>query len=140
MVAQRTHPPKRPIVLDTHPGAPVSSPLRVVLTVRDGSERPKVISMPLREQLVLGRVDASSDSHPDIDLSAFSASENGVSRHHARLIHDDSSLQLEDLRSTNGTRINGFQITPQRLYRLRNGDELELGHLRMTIQLVRAPI
>ncbi|MEO8397241.1 MAG: FHA domain-containing protein, partial [Chloroflexota bacterium] len=41
--------------------------------------------------------------------------------------------------STNGTRINGYRLDSGRAYRLRNGDELELGRLRLIVQVVRPP-
>ncbi|MCA9894532.1 MAG: FHA domain-containing protein, partial [Anaerolineae bacterium] len=44
------------------------------------------------------------------------------------------SLYIEDLGSTNGTRINGFQLTPRQKYRLRDADELEFARLRTIIR------
>jgi pSer/pThr/pTyr-binding forkhead associated (FHA) protein len=94
--------------------------------------------------LIAGRTGSSPDSNegkplPDIDLLSFNALDHGVSRQHAAFVYRDEELSVEDLNSTNGTRINGFQIMPGRIYRLRNGDELEFGRLRMTIKIVRAP-
>jgi pSer/pThr/pTyr-binding forkhead associated (FHA) protein len=43
-------------------------------------------------------------------------------------------LYLEDLNSTNGTRINGFQVTPKQKYRLRENDEIEFARLRTTLK------
>jgi diguanylate cyclase (GGDEF)-like protein len=49
----------------------------------------------------------------------------GISRGHARIIHDESGdLCIEDLRSTNGTYVNGEQVT-KRL--LRDGDRIQFG-------------
>jgi len=45
-------------------------------------------------------------------------------------------LSVEDLNSTNGTRINGYKLDAGRAYRLRNGDELELGRLRLVVMVV----
>jgi hypothetical protein len=48
-----------------------------------------------------------------------------VSRHHARMQYADGVLRLEDLNSTNGTRVNGQVLrTP---YFLKNGDEIVFG-------------
>jgi pSer/pThr/pTyr-binding forkhead associated (FHA) protein len=63
----------------------------------------------------------------------------GVSRWHAVFTYVENNLFVEDMNSTNGTRINGYQIDAGRAYRLRNGDELELGSLRMIVQMVRPP-
>lgn len=51
-----------------------------------------------------------------------------VSRHHARLDYADESYRLTDLGSTNGTRVNG---RPVRNVTLHDGDEIELGSLRL---------
>ncbi|MEL6310133.1 MAG: FHA domain-containing protein [Chloroflexota bacterium] len=45
---------------------------------------------------------------------------------------------MEDLGSTNGTRINGFQLTADQKYRLRDGDEIEFARLRSDI-VFKAP-
>ena len=57
----------------------------------------------------------------------------------AAVVWDGETLHVEDLQSTNGTRINGKPIDPGALYRLRNGDELEFGSLRVRVRVVRAP-
>lgn len=111
--------------------------LRLVFHITNGEDRPRLVSIPLQESLIIGRGGGSGEDQPDIDLSSFHALENGVSRQHARFSYDGEHLQLEDLYSTNGTRINGFQIHPSRKYRLRSGDEIEIGRLRLTINLVR---
>lgn len=48
---------------------------------------------------LLGRVSASRNTHPEIDLS----SDPGVSRRHAQLTSDGTRWFVEDLRSSNGT-------------------------------------
>lgn len=67
-----------------------------------------------QEELVIGRqVDCDVVvSHPT------------VSRHHARLIFRDGGWILQDLGSTNGTRLNGQRVGR---CRLRPGDQLALG-------------
>lgn len=47
-----------------------------------------------------------------------------VSRRHARLWQRDGAWSIEDLRSTNGTRVNGWRIDDARLH---DGDRLVLG-------------
>lgn len=47
-----------------------------------------------------------------------------VSRHHARLIFRDGGWVVQDLESTNGTRLNGKRVGR---CRLRPGDQLALG-------------
>jgi len=57
------------------------------------------------------------------------------------IIQDDASkaLYIEDLNSTNGTRINGFSLEPKRRYRLRDGDEVEIGRVKIVLRFVRSP-
>ena len=64
-----------------------------------------------------------------------------MSRRHATIVQDNEhkALYIEDLNSTNGTRINGFGLEPNRRYRLRDGDEVELGRVRMVLRFVRSP-
>jgi FhaA, N-terminal domain/FHA domain len=64
-------------------------------------------------QLTIGRAEQS-----DIPLS-----DPGVSRNHARVVREGDDFIVEDLRSTNGTEVNG---QPIRRRRLANGDLLKL--------------
>ncbi|MFQ3646468.1 MAG: FHA domain-containing protein [Anaerolineae bacterium] len=89
--------------------------------------------MPAEERVVIGRA-MEGDTGIGFDLTPFGAYHFGVSRMHAVLTLHDGFLYLEDLNSTNGTRINGFQVTPKQRYRLRDGDEIEFGRLRTTLR------
>jgi Protein of unknown function (DUF3662)/FHA domain len=64
-------------------------------------------------ELTIGRAEQS-----DIALS-----DPGVSRNHARVVREGDDFIVEDLRSTNGTEVNG---QPVRRRRLANGDMLKL--------------
>ena len=59
--------------------------------------------------------------HPDCDVVMADAT---VSRRHARLIFRDGGWIIQDLASTNGTRLNGEYVGR---CRLRPGDQLALG-------------
>ncbi len=111
-----------------------SSPMRVVLKLEDSNQ---VISVPVTERLLIGRGDENTE--PEINLDPFDSGKFGVSRQHAVFTYDGNALFVEDLNSTNGTRINGFRIDAGRPYRLHNGDELEFGRLRLSLRLVRVP-
>jgi pSer/pThr/pTyr-binding forkhead associated (FHA) protein len=52
--------------------------------------------------------------------------DDGVSREHALILYDEASdsYSLEDLQSTNGTRVNGKRV---RSVTLSDGDELRVG-------------
>jgi len=107
---------------------------RLIMQV-DGDGAPRMLSVQVQNRMVIGR--GSVDDGIDIDLTRFQAAEMGVSRQHAVLTYQDDVLSIQDAYSTNGTRINGKRLDPQASYRLRPGDELELGRLRITVRLVR---
>ncbi len=55
-----------------------------------------------------------------------------ISRSHAAVGYDGEGFFVQDLGSTNGTRVNGNR-EPQ--MRLNSGDELQLGKLRLLLRL-----
>lgn len=92
-------------------------------------------TLPVKQKIMVGR-EAESGSNEDtlyFDLTPFGAYHFGVSRNHAVMSLDNGYLYLEDLGSTNGTRINGFQLTAKQKYRLRDGDEIEFARLRSNV-------
>jgi pSer/pThr/pTyr-binding forkhead associated (FHA) protein len=73
---------------------------------------------------------------PDVDLSRFNAEEQGVSRRHVVIRVEADQVTVADLDSRNGTRLNGAVLTANQDVRLRDGDELELGHFRVIVRFV----
>ncbi len=59
-----------------------------------------------------------------------------LSRMHCRLSVVDAGLAVEDLRSTNGTYVNGERVTQSPL---RDRDRLRLGRLELTVAVEREP-
>jgi pSer/pThr/pTyr-binding forkhead associated (FHA) protein len=96
------------------------------------------VVLPVDKEILIGRSSESSGSDVDFDLTPHGAYHFGVSRKHARITLSDGQLYIEDLGSTNGTRINGFQLTAHQKYRLRDEDELEFARLRTSIRF-RSP-
>lgn len=93
---------------------------------------------PVHTDLIVGRILEEEDRvHIGLDLTPYGAFQHGVSRQHARVTLIAGLLYLEDLGSTNGTLISGLQVTPHQLYRLRDGDELEFGRLRVNLRFER---
>jgi serine/threonine protein kinase len=84
-------------------------------------------------QLLVGRNIPATKGH-SIDLSPFDAGVFGVSRFHAQITPDDRrGLILTDLKSLNGTFLNGQQVPANQPQVLHDGDRIKLGNLRVQI-------
>jgi pSer/pThr/pTyr-binding forkhead associated (FHA) protein len=106
-------------------GAPPPMPARLMV----GGQS---ISVPQKAEVILGRGDVASNVFPDVDLTPYGASpQTGVSRKHARLIYQGAWM-IEDLNSTNGTRVRGTQIPAGQRTPINNGDALTIGTLQLT--------
>lgn len=99
----------------------------------------ETIQMQLHEMIVIGREDPNAGSSPHIDLTPYQAYANGVSRRHAAILVNNGRVSITDLNSTNGTLLNGFDLTPGQEYRLRHDDELVLGQLRLQVVFTVMP-
>ena len=95
--------------------------LRVLRGFYEGLEVPMD-----RQRIVIGR-------GREADLAV---AEPTISRQHAAIAWDGLGYVLEDLGSTNGTRVNGRKATRQRL---QAGDEIELGRLQLRLQATMEP-
>ena len=86
----------------------------------DGMEYPLVA-----EETLIGR-------NPTTDVTLL---DENISREHALILFDPDSgaYTIEDLQSTNGTKVNGKGI---RSHPLEPGDEIQIGHTRF--QFVRS--
>lgn len=98
------------------------------------------VGMDVWRVVVLGRADPTSSFRPDLDLAPHSAMRLGVSRRHALIKPDMTSLWLIDQNSTNGTWINGKRLRPGRQHPLNDGDRVELGDLKFTVRVMNSPI
>ena len=92
--------------------------------IQSGAGRGKRLRI-LRDRLVIGR-------HPGCDIVLESAA---VSRQHAEVTRDGATVWLNDLRSRNGTLVNGRQITERQ--RLEDGDDILIGDQRLSFSAGR---
>ena len=107
------------------------APFDCVLTGTDGEGVPCAVNvgravLGAETGVVIGR-DPSASSHVVVDPS--------VSREHARLSVEGGELRVEDLGSTNGTYLNGRRLESGQRARVADGDELELGSVRLRVEL-----
>lgn len=93
------------------------------------------LTLPLSHPVsLIGRRSEARAIFPEISL----AYDDAVSHRHALLQLDDAGrLLLRDIGSSNGTRLNGQEITPMQDYPVRDGDHITLGHwTRITVKAI----
>lgn len=143
-------PPSRPAA----PPAPPKERRRDPVISR-ADDPPRVTSSPRREPLPFARLSAATgqefllryDSNlvgraspgeginPQVDLSNIDA-RGTISRKHARVGKDDSAYFVEDLGSSNGTRLNGQALRAGMQSPLNSGDQLIFGDIVFTFHLI----
>lgn len=103
----------------------------LVLRVR-GAEEPVIVALD-KPELIIGRSAPDSTAWPEVDLTPYDAVSLGVSRQHARLRYEKSTLTITDLGSVNHTFINGQRLHEHEVRVLREGDEVRLGRLVLNV-------
>jgi len=83
------------------------------------------IDLLLNQESFIGR--SSKEEPLAVDLTPFNAHVLGVSRKHAMLKPVANGCCLIDLKSTNGTLLNGDPLVPHQAYLLKSGDEIQIG-------------
>lgn len=88
------------------------------LLIRNGGFEGMVYELCAEETLI-GR-------NPTTDITLL---DEGISREHALILWDEASdeFSIEDLQSTNGTKVNGKRVRSATLI---EGDEIQVGHTR----------
>jgi hypothetical protein len=107
-------PAKRPAALATPP------PRRARLVIMQSPELPPGTEIEVGRDLVAGR-----DAALDIPLGA----DGYASGRHARFAHGQDGDVVEDLRSTNGTFVNGDRVSGRRA--LQSGDVVTIGQTQL---------
>lgn len=103
-----------------------------VLILQIGNDETPIL-VQIRNEVILGRLSQVDDTCTYLNLVPYGAEDAGVSRRHARLLRDEDLLYVMDLNSTNGTRLNGEVLPASVEQRLRDGDELTLGRLKVSV-------
>ncbi len=80
------------------------------------------ITLPPQDEILIGREDPQAAFSPAVDLEPHGGRQAGVSRRHARLLRVGDEWMLEDLKSTNGTFLNGTPLTAGQPVRISTGD------------------
>jgi hypothetical protein len=87
------------------------------------------LSLPDQEEITVGREDPSSGIFPDVDLTPYGGEDGGVSRRHARMLHIGDDYFVEDLQSTNYTKLDGQRLPAHVRERLEDGARLDFGRV-----------
>ncbi len=110
---------------------------RVILAPVGISAEP--LALEVHGDVVIGS-DENDESGVDVNLSGWQGYQHGVSRRHLMLRPSRNKLFLMDLRSTNGTQINGLPLGVGWAYALQDGDLVSLGRLHLRIHIAARPI
>ncbi len=89
-----------------------------------------------KDEVVIGRRDANGRITPEFDLGEFNGATKGVSRLHAKIIWAEGHYRVQDLSSTNYTRLNGQKLLPYQYMPLKDSSILQLGHLVMNVFII----
>ena len=85
---------------------------------------------------VIGKSGVSIGSDPaSVEACVDSRTDYKVSRLHARLGFDGSSFTLEDLRSTNGTKVGGERLEANKPKVLVQGDDVEFADIKLKVSI-----
>lgn len=103
----------------------VESGIARLVVISTGAE----LSLPDQEEITVGREDPSSGIFPDVDLTPYGGEDGGVSRRHARMLHIGDDYFVEDLQSTNYTKLDGQRLPAHVRERLEDGARLDFGRV-----------
>lgn len=112
----------------------------VTVRLEDGDENNLDVRMEIRQ----------SGNEPEIRLFSLTKDEaftlgrkeqanmvvNGdraISGSHIKLLYDGTDMYVEDMYSTNGTKLNGNRILPEEKHRVANGDIITIGETQITL-------
>jgi hypothetical protein len=76
-----------------------------------------------KPEMIIGRPNSDANTSPDISIDL----DDAISRKHARVYRKNDEDFIEDLGSTNGTKVNGVDLFPHSPQVLADGDVIHLG-------------
>lgn len=103
--------------------------VRIMLTMAGG----QMFQLEGQSSYLIGRSDPQRAFRPDLDLADWDGLEMGVSRQHGRLHLENGRLFYTDLKSANGSSVNGARLYTEIPMQLQDGDELGLGKLNLRV-------
>jgi hypothetical protein len=100
---------------------------------------PNPILIYPKKDVMVGRKDVTTGTSPEVDLTPFAGYRMGVSRRHAVFRMSNHRIEVMDLGSSNGSRLNGVLMQAHQPYMLRDGDALMLGKLEVRVSFQNPP-
>jgi hypothetical protein len=79
----------------------------------------------------IGREDAQSGIHPDVDMTTYDT-EQTVSRRHAQISLMNGQYMLTSLTTTNWTKLGAVKLTPNQPVPIKPGDQIEFAKCVVT--------
>jgi hypothetical protein len=121
-----------PVPVSAPAAAPAPAVTGPYIEIADSGAHIPLVDQP---QILIGREDDVSGIYPEIDMTPHRGEEGGVSRQHAQLIHEGDAWFVIDLDSTNGTYLNGDEVTAKTRQPLNDGDRLGFGDVEATFHI-----
>lgn len=94
-----------------------------------------LVSVPIGEEVKIGRFEMSEIGPLCLNIAPFGGVEYGVSRRHAKIRHTDMGWWIEDLGSSNGTWLDKERLAPLDPQRLGDINHLFLAQLECYVIL-----
>ena len=119
--------------------APAPTPTIAAMQISSWLEVPGGPRIPIvaGQESTIGRFDPSTGLRPAIDLGDVDT-DRSISRRHAKILQEGDAYHLvEEIGTSNGTFINGRQLTAGIPEEIKDGDELTFGKLKTTFRRVR---
>jgi len=91
----------------------------------------RIMRLPDRGEVVLGRFERGFSNLPDVDLTFEDGLIPSISRRHALVMGRNGEHWLEDIGSTNGTYLNGRKLDLGESVQLEPGNRILLGRCRL---------
>lgn len=99
----------------------------------EGTAKPLELTPKHGASIIFGRSDDDTLPSPEIDLVPYGGYKLGISRRHASIMLTGKRLEVADLKSSNGTYLNGILLDPHEPHQLRDGDRLRLGNMIFSV-------
>lgn len=104
---------------------PITDAVARLVIISTGAE----MTLPEQEEITVGREDPSSGIFPDVDLTPYGGEDGGVSRRHARILMAGGEYYVEDLQSTNYTKVDGQRLPAHVREKIEDGARLDFGRV-----------